>query len=83
MKTDIFGNTQERAMKTFGENHEDSRIGLQDGIWLARFTTRPDAYAQRRGAWKPQVGYAAIARNGKVVSNGTRRDTIGLAKGVI
>lgn len=80
MKTDIFGNTLETALKIFGENHADSRIGLQDGIWLARFANRPDAYSQRRGAWKPQIGYAAITRTGEVVSNGTRRDTISLAK---
>jgi hypothetical protein len=80
MTKDIFGNTLAIAVEVFGEAHSNSRISLFNGIWVARFVNRPDAYAQKRGAWKPQVGYAAISRNRKIVSNGTRTDTIKLAK---
>jgi hypothetical protein len=82
LPADIFGHTEKQAKAIFGEPHFHSRISLVDGIWVARFANRPDAYAQRRGATKLQVGYAAINSNGDVVANGTRKDTIALAKTV-
>lgn len=81
-KQDIYGRPLRTAVEAFGEQHADSRIGLEGGVWVARFMVRPDVYAQRfNGAFKPQVGYAALDRRGKVVANGTKRDTIALAKG--
>lgn len=78
-KIDLFGNGYDKAMSIFGEDHKFSKIDMVCGVWVARFLCRPDSYAQKNGAWKTQVGYAAIGKNGKVVSDGSRKDTIKMA----
>lgn len=79
MNKDIYGRTETKARKLFGDAHVASTISLVDGIWVARFYVYPDAYEQRCGAWKPKIGYAALNRRGEAVNNGTRRDTVRLA----
>lgn len=66
-KTDIFGRTQEEAVALFEKVSPSISYGISlvRGVWVFRYEVSPDAYRQGRGAWKNDVGYTALGRDGE------------------
>ena len=82
MNRDIFNRTEAQARVIFSVHHPEATISLIDGIWVARWMSRATIRRQHDDLIKPYAAFAAINRKGEVVSNGTRFDTIRLAKGL-
>lgn len=78
-ETDIYGRSHRDAAKIFNCCRYKPEIKLVSGVWLARWLYKSDSWSSRRGAFRLQVMFSAIDREGQVISNGTRRDTIAMA----
>jgi len=75
--TDVHGHTAEEARALFNANHVSHPINLRHGVWYVRVLTNRNHKGHRV---MPFPVYVALDQRSQLVSNGTLRDTIELAR---